>query len=297
MNEAAIVLVVDDSPVDRRLASRLVEKQAGWSARVAGDGLEALAIMDGERPDIVVTDMLMPNMNGLELVDAVRSRHPAVPVVLMTAHGSEGTAVAALRRGAASYVPKRDLARELIRTLSEVLAVSRPERDEQRAFESLAELEARFLLDSEPASLAPVVHHLETLLARVGLGDETDRLQVAVALREALANAVEHGNLALDSEAKEQEGYAELLAARRREPGYSERRVELVVRIDRARAELVVTDEGAGFDPSALPDPTDPANLERAHGRGLMLIRTFMDEVRHNERGNAITMIKRRPPS
>jgi hypothetical protein len=56
----------------------------------------------------------------------------------------------------------------------------------------------------------------------------------------------------------------------------------------------VVRDEGPGFDPSILPDPTDPANLEQVGGRGLLLIRTFMNKVYHNERGNEITLIKDR---
>ena len=57
-------------------------------------------------------------------------------------------------------------------------------------------------------------------------------------------------------------------------------------------AEFTVTDEGPGFDPSSLPDPTDPVNLDTIGGRGLLLIRTFMDEVQFNERGNAITLVK-----
>ena len=56
----------------------------------------------------------------------------------------------------------------------------------------------------------------------------------------------------------------------------------------------VITDEGPGFDPSSLPDPTDLENLEKASGRGLLLIRTFMDEVQHNDRGNELTMVFRR---
>ena len=55
----------------------------------------------------------------------------------------------------------------------------------------------------------------------------------------------------------------------------------------------MVRDDGRGFDPSKLPDPTDPANLQKCCGRGLFLIRTFMDEVRFNDTGNEITMIKR----
>ncbi len=51
-------------------------------------------------------------------------------------------------------------------------------------------------------------------------------------------------------------------------------------------------DEGAGFDPDSLPDPTDPENLMKAHGRGLLLVRTFMDEATHNAKGNALTLVK-----
>jgi anti-sigma regulatory factor (Ser/Thr protein kinase) len=57
---------------------------------------------------------------------------------------------------------------------------------------------------------------------------------------------------------------------------------------------FVVQDEGPGFDPSTLPDPTLPSNVGQTNGRGLFLIRTFMDEVTFNETGNVVTMIKHR---
>ena len=64
--------------------------------------------------------------------------------------------------------------------------------------------------------------------------------------------------------------------------------------MNQQEAVFVIRDEGEGFDPELLPDPTDPANLERVCGRGLLLIQTFMDHVEHNERGNQITMINNR---
>ena len=57
---------------------------------------------------------------------------------------------------------------------------------------------------------------------------------------------------------------------------------------------FVVRDQGKGFDPTQLPDPTEPENVGRVNGRGLFLIRTFMDEVTFNSQGNEITMIRRR---
>ena len=58
--------------------------------------------------------------------------------------------------------------------------------------------------------------------------------------------------------------------------------------------EVRVKDQGKGFDPAKLPDPTDPANIEQACGRGLLLIRTFFDEVSHSPSGNEIIMIRKR---
>src|SRR5437764_9766136 len=102
----ATVLIVDDSPVDRCLMAGLLETELSLRVRFAADGAEALALIEREPPGLILTDLQMKPMDGLELVGAVRARHPLVPVILITAYGSEEIAVQALRRGAASYVPK-----------------------------------------------------------------------------------------------------------------------------------------------------------------------------------------------
>src|SRR5204863_2609962 len=89
-------------------------------------------------------------------------------------------------------------------------------------------------------------------------------------------------------------GYHDLMKARRSREPYCSRRVHLTALESRAQVVYIIRDEGPGFDPSLLPDPTDPANLEKASGRGLLLVRTFMDEVAFNESGNQITIVKRR---
>jgi anti-sigma regulatory factor (Ser/Thr protein kinase) len=70
-------------------------------------------------------------------------------------------------------------------------------------------------------------------------------------------------------------------------------------RLSRRQAVYVIRDEGPGFDPSTSPDSTDPVNLERTTGRGLLLIRSYMDGVAFNRAGNRITLTKRRttPPN
>jgi CheY-like chemotaxis protein len=287
-----IVLVVDDSPIDRRLASGLLSR-AGFTTRVAANGHEALASLARERTELVVTDLAMPEMDGLELVEAVRATHPDVPVILMTAVGSEDIAVRALQRGAASYVPKRDLARSLAETVRAIASV-RERGDSPISARTLSS--TRWELRNDLAEIAPVVGILEDRLARSGVEDETARIQVSVALREAIVNAMLHGNLGLSSELKEADpgAYDALMEQRRRTPPFSERRVLVTVTDSASDVAYVVSDEGPGFDPSLLPDPTDPTHIERISGRGLFLIRTFMDEVVHSDGGRTITMVKRR---
>jgi CheY-like chemotaxis protein/anti-sigma regulatory factor (Ser/Thr protein kinase) len=288
------VLVVDDSAVDRRLAGRLLERR-GFGVRYAAGGAEALTEIARARPAIVLTDLDMPGLDGLELVAAVRREHPNLPVVLMTALGSEGLSVTALRAGAASFVPKRRLAADLADTLRAILELAAGAQGRTSAVDPLGVHELEIVLDNDVALLPDVVGQLEADLARLGC-DETEVIQIGVALREALVNAIQHGNLELGSELLDVDGAAfdERARARRAEPPYAARRVRVVARYDRGEIAYTITDDGPGFDPSALPDPTDPANLERVHGRGLLLIRTFMDEVVHGGRGNVLTMRKRR---
>lgn len=289
------VLVVDDSPLDRRLSGSLLKKRAGMEPLYASNGVEALQAIAKSAPEIVLTDLQMPEMDGLELVEAIRREHPYLPVILMTAHGSEEIAVQALRRGAASYVPKRNLATELVSTIENVLAVARLDRREQQLLACLVATESQFELDNDVAKVPALVGHIEQSLGRMRLCDETGRIQVAVAMREALVNAIVHGNLEVSSALLDEDAsaFSALVEQRRHESPYRDRRVHVVARETRTEAIYVVRDEGPGFDPRNLPDPTDLANLEKPSGRGLMLIRTFMDEVRHNEKGNEIRMVIR----
>ncbi len=291
------ILVVDDVALDRHLAGTLLEEHPGWTAVFAEDGREALALIKLKVPDVVVTDLQMPEMNGLELVEAVRRDYAYVPVILMTAHGSEEIAVAALKAGAASYVPKRDLAHDLVPTTNKVLDMARASRNRQQVLDCLVETELHFVLSNDPQRVQPLISHLQDHMTLMNLVDQGGLIRVGTALHECLINAMEHGNLELTSELREGENgeaYRKLVDERRQQQPYRDRRVLVVARFSGNEAVYVVRDEGLGFDPTKLPDPTDPANLQKCSGRGLLLIRTFMEEVSFNETGNEITMIKRR---
>jgi serine/threonine-protein kinase RsbW len=103
---------------------------------------------------------------------------------------------------------------------------------------------------------------------------EHEVFSIKLALEEALVNAIKHGN--------------------QMDP---DKRVFVVYKVTPDRFDIRITDEGAGFNPADVPDPTDPDNLERPCGRGLLLMRGFMTEVEYHGRGNVVSMAKVREPA
>jgi len=151
-----------------------------------------------------------------------------------------------------------------------------------------------FHLENDVALVPALVAEVQDYLAWMNFLDRPARVRLGVALEEALLNAMIHGNLDVSSSLKQQseQQYRQLIESRRTEAPYRNRRVHFVARLRSGRAVFTVADRGSGYEPDLLPDPTDPANLEKVSGRGLLLIRTFMDDVKFNRKGNRITMVK-----
>jgi serine/threonine-protein kinase RsbW len=121
-----------------------------------------------------------------------------------------------------------------------------------------------------PTELDQVLEPLAARMTAAGYS-ERDVFAVRLAMEEALVNAIKHGNGG--------------------DPG-KEVRVSYEVTDERVLAE--VEDQGPGFDPTSVPDPLLPENMERPCGRGLLLIRAYMTWVRYNDRGNRVTLCKNR---
>ncbi len=297
------ILVVDDSSVERLRAGSAVESRFRRSAALSGgvhllyasDGREALTIIPHIRPNLVVTDLMMPELNGLELVRQLRSSYPSIPVVLMTSQGSEEVAAEALREGAASYVPKRYVTRDLGEAVETVLRISQPNRD-QLIYTHMKAAAYRFVLPSDLSVIFPLVDFLQGHLRRMELCDLLDEVRVGMALREALVNAVIHGNFEIPSDLRDNdgEGYKLRLSERRNQSPYKDRQVHVTAHESPKEVTYKIRDEGPGFNTAAVSGPTGPENMRKATGRGLFLIRTFIDEVKFNDAGNEITMVKRK---
>ena len=114
------VLVVDDDPTDSDVVRRYLE-QAGCEVRLAADGADGLAEVAARRPDLVVLDLMMPGIDGLEVCRRLRRQWPDLPVVMLTALGEEADRVLGLEVGADDYVTKPFSPRELVLRIRSVL--------------------------------------------------------------------------------------------------------------------------------------------------------------------------------
>ena len=127
MNKRDYVLIVEDSPTQLAQMEFLLE-EAEYQTETAVNGQLGLDQVRQELPMLVVTDLHMPEMNGLELVELLKLEFPSLPVLLTTAEGSEEIAMEALRKGAASYVPKRNIEEMLLSTVQQLMGLAEASR-------------------------------------------------------------------------------------------------------------------------------------------------------------------------
>jgi hypothetical protein len=211
----------------------------------------------------------------------------------MTAHGSENVAAQALANGAACYVPKIDLADELLPTVSQILSMADSDQRYKKLIACSRKTEFEFDLANDPTLIDPLVDLVQQVISSMKLFDSGGRVRLGVALEHALVNAMFRGNLEIQRSESEIID-RQLVEQRLSQVPYRDRRVYVSALITRDLAQFVIRDEGPGFDRALIPNEADPESFREGVGRGLVLIKTFMDEVVFNDAGNQITMIKRR---
>lgn len=285
------VLVVDDTAVDRRLAGGLLENAPDLNVCYAQNGNEALLQIGNELPDLVLTDLQMPDLDGLQLVNSINERYPDVPVVLMTAHGSEVIAAQALASGAASYVPKSDLADSLVETVMHILAMSDSDARYKKLMRCARKVDFEFELENDLKIIDPLIDLVQQVVSSKELLESTERVRLCVAVEHALQNAMVRGNLELSRE-EHPVVSPDLALERSQQDEFKDRRVYFSFTVTPDNAEFLIRDQGPGFDLSTVPQAEDPDSFKDGIGRGLILMQAFMDNVEFQNNGSEIRMIK-----
>jgi len=269
------ILVVDDDRASRHLTESLLKRE-GWKVTGAKDGVDALELLRTRRFTLMLLDVWMPRMNGLELLEQLRTLEHRPRVVVMTSDETPATLLQAVRDQAFTYVHKPVDAELLIETVR--LAIAEPETRPIEVISARPEWVELILPCTREAAnrLQSVMAHLDTDLP-AELRDS-----IAYAFRELLLNAVEWGG--------------------KLDPKHT-------VRISYLRAKRMVmyriVDPGAGFNidnlphaaishpdsPTAHMDVRDAKGL-RAGGFGLLTVQSSVDELLYNEKRNEVVFVK-----
>ncbi len=275
------ILIVDDDP-DIHQFLGIALKDAGCHLGGAVDGIDALSQIDAAHWDLVIADVIMPRMDGLELLDRLRRLRPQLPVLIMTVDSTAQKIVTAIRDHAFAWLQKPFTRDAVVELVNVALADPPREGDIEVISASPRWLELRLRCDMKTAWRA--LHFLREM--DHGL-PEDERENVALAFREILFNAVEHG-------------------------GGNNPNVYVTVTYTRADRALLfrVRDPGPGFSfdklrHAAVSNPAEsPAEhtMTRASlgmrpgGFGILLTRALVDELIYNEKGNEVLLIRYATP-
>lgn len=284
------ILLVEDSSVQSRAISELLTS-ANYQVDAVTNGREALDYLAQRQVDVVITDLEMPELDGLSLVRAMHAGGIAIPIILITAHGSEQVAVDALRAGATSYVPKGQLRDLLVSTVNDVLAGRHRHGGYERLLGCVSRSEFEFELDNDPELILPLCDLLQQMIDSVCEFGRCERLRIGVALEQAVHNAMYRGNLEIPGAFV----FPPPPGPKPARPP-ADRRVHVQATIGADVVRFLVRDEGPGFDVTKVRQQGSEGAVSDGQGRGLVLMQAFMDEVSYNARGNELILTKNVPP-
>jgi CheY-like chemotaxis protein/anti-sigma regulatory factor (Ser/Thr protein kinase) len=271
------LLIVDDDPSIHELVQAMLAGTS-WETDSTSNGDETLARLQTHSFDVLLTDILMPGMDGLALLGQLRSRHPEIPVVMMTVKNTPDHVLGSLRRDAAAYISKPFSRETLLSTLQGALSISVTDDDIKILSDKphWISLQIRCRLATADR-LTQFVRELPSDL------DPDQREHIATAFRELLMNAVEHGGH-LDPEKTVDLSYirtARSIVYYIRDPGEGFSMDTL------AHAAVANTDE----------EPFRHVELRRQMGIrpggfGLLMTKSFADELIYSAKGNEVILIK-----
>ncbi len=285
------ILLVDHSQVDRRLAVRRLESKLSWSVVTASSPEQGLEILEHLPCDLLIVSPAHCFEGSTILMRRARDIDPEFPVIILSDRIDETRDVAKLCLQSQAYVCKSEINEVLVNEVESVLNQERARQIEMKLMRRRISHRQEFAVENDTRFVSAIVEQLLDAVSVVCV-ESASRMKIGIAVEEALLNAMIHGNLEVSSELREREddSYQKLIAARRRNPLYGDRKVTVGVDVNRERVQFSIEDEGPGFDVVNLPDPSREDRLNVPSGRGIMMMRTLMDEVVFSDQGNKVVL-------
>lgn len=261
------ILIIDDHD-DLASALESVFVKVGHRVKILEDRRAALALDNIQDFDLVITDL---DVNNFTSAPVERNGNnwkclPEIATMDIAEHRDEH--LKAFKLCASNFRRDEFDEEELRNFIETVLNYKSQFLDTKELVQDLHE-SIEFELPSAISTMHAVLDYLMKRVEKLGVV-KAEQSNLFIALDEAFVNAVKHGNK-FDAH----------------------KLIRITAEVSRHEARFTIEDEGEGFDVNAIPDPLDPENLFKTSGRGVLFIYNIMDEVKYNERGNRLTMVKR----
>jgi len=288
-----ILIIDDEKPVRDVLNIALSEE--GYESFQAPSGEQGIKLFKSSEPDIVITDVMMPGIDGIEVTKRMRAHRDDIDVVVMSGFGTEELVVNALRAGASNYIKKPIIFDELFKILDDII-FKRENRKRYEISREIVESEQKsIVIGNDVSRVWGAVNQI--LFNAQAMTDSMALEGMCIGLYELLINAIEHGNLGISfqdkSDALENNTYIELFHNRMQQADAEGKVVRVESGYSPSSITIEIRDQGDGFDLNNLPDMKDAASILLDHGRGILLANLFYDSVDYDEPGNCVKVLKR----
>jgi len=289
------VLIVEDDVFSRKYFNNIVTV-AGYDCKAAEDGKVGLQVFKDFKPDLIISDIQMPNMDGLTMLAEIRKQKSDAIVIMATAFDSEDYAIKALELGANNYLKKPVHAENLKRLLNKYYTIVKNRTISSDIIHNISQLHFIKQFKSDMSRVPMIVEHL--MKETHDTFEDNERIGLELGLAELLANAVEHGNLEIDyptkSAALDNDELDSLYLKKLADPKIAARKVTVEFTLNDEYCEWIIADEGQGFDYNAVQNPLKNESILKLHGRGIFISKFQFDDLEYLGKGNVVRIRKNR---
>jgi len=266
MKDIHVLIVDDDHEVMTMLAD--IVKELDLTPVTASHGQEAMEKLKAQKIDLIITDLIMPKMGGLELIKQSRQLNAKIPIAVISGHGEAQNVIEALNRGAYNFVSKPFTIKEIEAIIKKGLRLREFSLGTHKILEGIRNY-TEINIPNNPHYIPPATLYVVRECQWRGIDDEDQLSNVSVCADELLTNALIHGN-ALDEDKK----------------------ISIQLMFDAEKFTMSFEDEGRGFDHRKLMAALSVEHVVPPTKRGLFIVKSLMDELSFNESGSKVTAVK-----
>ena len=260
------ILVIDDE-VEICELLKIALEMAGHHVKTCLSAVEGKECLEHTEYDFVIIDMIMPEVSGLEMIRYINDRYPRTLTILTTGLQTYEVIKEALNQGAYNFVNKPFSLDEITKIIN-IGARARAISSDTKSIQPYLVQQLHFVLPSRKELMEEIACMISDLASRMGFADKLVAMNIPLTVDELFLNAVIHGNKEDDNKT-----------------------VLIKVVLDSEKIAITIKDQGEGFDWQRVLARNTPADLENEGGRGVFLVKHYVDHIKYNEEGNEVSVV------